>query len=127
MGDASGSLDFREFRELLRHCNLDLSRERAKRLFVELDHSTSNYQLDKPEFREGMVRLQDELTEAAMSSVGLSRQAVIRGTIGVAIALLLVIGFMLAAAGALTGGGAFSAVVNSALPMTGGLSFASMT
>lgn len=125
--DASGSLDFREFRELLRHCNLDLSRERAKRLFVELDHSTGNYQLDKPEFREGMVRLQDELTEAAMSSVGLSRHAVIRGTIGVAIALLLVIGFMLAAAGALTGGGAFSAVVNSALPMTGGLSFASMT
>ena len=130
--------------DLTSHLHIPLSRERAKRIFAELDEDGS-FSIERDEFRKGIILLLREVTEVALDSLGLSWRVLAKMLVALGVWLLLLLAFILLGIEAMSTGNTFgcvdlpaesagstcpphsslpsvlSAVVNSLLPVAGGI------
>merc|ERR1712167_399351 len=76
--DESGSINYDEFVEISRFMNLNLSRERAMKIFSEADADASGW-ISYDEFESALVLLRREVSQGGLAKLGYST-AVLVGT-----------------------------------------------
>lgn len=114
--DESGSIDYHEFQEVMRHMNLSISGNKAVQLFAQVDTDASGV-LDFNEFHKAVQLLKENAADATLSKLGFSMDRLIIFFVGLCLLLLALLGFLFAGISAFTEDSSFGAVVNSVIPL----------
>lgn len=117
--DASGTVDFNEFMQLVRYLDLHLSTEKAKSIFATADATGTNV-LTAHEFEKAVELLEEELSDSAVARLGFSRAAIAKLLLVLCSILAGVFAFLFLGIASFTTGTTFGAVVNSILPLCAG-------
>lgn len=119
MIDRSGAIDFEEFVALTKHLRLDLSREKALKIFALVDHD-QKHKLSLFEFEEAVEEVEMEVVRKALELLGLSRTALVGAAVASVGMLLMLLGFVLLGAAVFSDGATFGSVVSALLPLSAG-------
>jgi hypothetical protein len=112
-------LTFNEFNSLLENMNLNISEERAYRIFASVDkgQSKTNPTITYSEFCIAWQQLIGVIVNDALANTGLSRREILIGLLAASCVLSVLFSFLFLSVSAFGGAGSFGSTVRSAMAL----------